>query len=138
MTTPKIIYFIKPVGLPGPIKIGWAYKSSLRLKTIARWSPLPLEIICEIEGTTTDEAFLHNCFFHAHSHGEWFFPVKHLTDFISDLCAGKGMEYAREVLSVQGKLKGFKHSETTKQRMRQSHQQNREYRLSKLKLVEAA
>lgn len=100
----KVVYFMKPVGLPGPIKIGCAYNSKLRLADLARWSPLPLELIGQVDGDHTDEAFLHGCFFDLLSHGEWFFPAKALTDAIPHILS-EGIAYARANFVPKGKLR---------------------------------
>lgn len=67
-----LIYFVKPKGLKGPIKIGFSYKPTERLSCMQGSSPWPLEIIGTVSGTIHDERFLHRCFPSLHSHGEWF------------------------------------------------------------------
>lgn len=58
MSEPRLIYFMRPVGQLGPIKIGCSKTPDLRLDTMARWSPQLLEIICTTSGTMADEAAL--------------------------------------------------------------------------------
>lgn len=66
------VYFIRPCGLDGPIKIGWSQSPGLRLEGLAAWSPFPLEIIGSVPGTMADENYLHRCFWALVSHREWF------------------------------------------------------------------
>lgn len=44
------VYFIKPVGLAGPIKIGCSYSPEKRRSALDCWSPFALEIIAQIDG----------------------------------------------------------------------------------------
>jgi len=66
------VYFFKPCGLDGPIKIGCSECPQARLETFAAWSPFPLELIGSVPGTMQDELYLHRCFYPLRSHGEWF------------------------------------------------------------------
>jgi hypothetical protein len=66
------IYFIRPVGQLGPIKIGFSRWPHDRLKTYATWSPVPLEIVATIPGNHTLERRLHHRFAADRSHHEWF------------------------------------------------------------------
>lgn len=69
---PKQVYFLKPVGMKGPIKIGSSRLPEARLTNMVRWSPLPLEMIGSVPGSTADEVYLHRCFVRDHLHHEWF------------------------------------------------------------------
>jgi hypothetical protein len=69
-----LIYFMKPLGYLGPIKIGCSKWPANRLVSIGHVSPIPLEIICSAPGDFKLEHFLHTTFRHAHSHLEWFHP----------------------------------------------------------------
>ncbi len=66
------VYFFKPSGLDGPIKIGCSATPFDRMATFAAWSPFPLEMIGHVAGTSKDEFYLHRCFWSVRSHGEWF------------------------------------------------------------------
>lgn len=68
----SVIYFIKPVGMDGPIKIGCSSWPESRRDTLATWSPFTLEIIAEIEGGYTLEHQFHAMFEHQHERSEWF------------------------------------------------------------------
>lgn len=71
-TRPTFVYFIRPLGKDGPIKIGCSGFPDDRLLALAKWSPIPLELIGKTPGTFQDERYLHNCFADSHSHKEWF------------------------------------------------------------------
>jgi hypothetical protein len=58
----RYVYFIKPVGMDGPIKIGCSNIPEHRLVSLSMWSPFPLEIIGKTPGNLKDEGFLHRCF----------------------------------------------------------------------------
>lgn len=68
----KHIYFLKPIGLDGPIKIGCSNWPERRLAIAANWSPLPLEIIGRVPGDHCDEKYLHRLFDGDRLHHEWF------------------------------------------------------------------
>lgn len=40
----KEIYFLRPVGKQGPVKIGFAICAAHRLQVCQAWSPVPLEV----------------------------------------------------------------------------------------------
>jgi hypothetical protein len=45
------VYFVKPVGQDGPIKIGHSVCVEKRLRELGKWSPVPLELIATISPT---------------------------------------------------------------------------------------
>jgi hypothetical protein len=97
------VYFIKPVGLGGPIKIGSALDVEERLSFLSRWSPLPLELIGSICGSRSDEAYIHSCFADLHTHGEWFSAEPRLVTALQLILDG-GMQFVRSNLSPEGRL----------------------------------
>lgn len=68
----RYIYFMKPVGLDGPVKIGCSYQPASRLVAFARWSPFPLEVIAVSAGDFSTESELHEIFAPELFHNEWF------------------------------------------------------------------
>lgn len=102
--TDTFVYFIKPVGKPGPVKIGWSQSPVNRLMTMMAWSPFPLEIIVTIPGPYELEQNLHQCFADTHSHSEWFHPSPRLTAAISALRAGKDIAEAVDLNDRRGML----------------------------------
>lgn len=86
--TQSFVYFIRPVGMVGPIKIGCSRDVSARLLTLGTWSPFPLELIAKFEGGMKLERNIHECFADVHSHKEWFRASAKLLDFIAKIKAG--------------------------------------------------
>ena len=86
-----MIYFVKPIGASGPIKIGYtaANNASERLEGLMRWSPLKLELVLIIPGGLYLERNIHDCLCAAHSHGEWFNQCELLDRLMTGLLAGK-------------------------------------------------
>jgi len=85
----KKVYFIKPVGMPGPIKIGCSRNPSTRRASLSTWSPFALEILAEIDGDTNLERRFHARFIHLHERREWFTAAPDLMAVIADIAAGE-------------------------------------------------
>lgn len=83
------VYFLRPVGQEGPVKIGCSTMPRGRLKTYASWAPWPLEIAALLEGSLRLEAKFHARFREQHSHHEWFHASAELTACIEEIAAGK-------------------------------------------------
>lgn len=84
--TATFVYFLKPVGMGGPIKIGCSADPKTRVATLMGWSPFPLEIIGAVPGDFVHEARLLRQFRAHRLHGEWFSPAPELASFIADVC----------------------------------------------------
>ena len=91
MKRETFVYFMKPIGMAGPVKIGRARDPSKRLKTLGMWSPFPLEIIGQIPGWTEEETYLHRKFADHHSHREWFRASNLLLRTIERILAGEAL-----------------------------------------------
>lgn len=116
------VYFMKPVGRDGPVKIGCSILPDRRLEEIAVWSPFPLELIGSIPGTMTDEIFLHNCFFDTHSHREWFHSSPKLRETIKTILESGTIESVRSHLKIKGSIrKGNNKAWTEDRRERASY-----------------
>lgn len=83
----KRVYFMRPVGMGGPIKIGCSGQPEQRLKALSRKS-MPLEIAATIEGDYFEERQFHTLFRGAHIGREWFFPTAALVACIEQIAAG--------------------------------------------------
>lgn len=83
------IYFLRPVGKRGPVKIGCSQAPIMRLDTMTAWSPVPLEIVVTIPGSLDLERNIHECLADLHSHCEWFRAHKRIDGIIDGLLAGK-------------------------------------------------
>jgi hypothetical protein len=68
----KRVYFMKPVGMDGPIKVGCSKMPESRLKSVSLWSPFPLELITSAPGDHCHENALHHLLRAHQSNGEWF------------------------------------------------------------------
>jgi hypothetical protein len=68
----RYIYFMRPIGGDGRIKIGCSYKPARRLIAISVHSPYQLEIIGVGKGAIPDEQLLHEYFAADRLHSEWF------------------------------------------------------------------
>lgn len=82
------VYFLRPVGCEGPVKIGTSVWPWGRLKTMAAWSPVPLELVAMTPGGALLEQRFHVHFRHLHSHGEWFHGAPELTGAVAAIAAG--------------------------------------------------
>ena len=82
------VYFMRPVGMPAPVKIGWAYDPAKRLKDFDLRSPLRLVLAASMPGNLSLERQFHAAFRDSHSHGEWFFGSSALTRTIEAVAAG--------------------------------------------------
>lgn len=88
------VYFIRPVGMLAPIKIGRSEAPKDRLSSLMSWSPFPLEIVATIEGDNSLELKLHTRFAHVRTHREWFLADVDLLRGVDLLIAGKSVEEA--------------------------------------------
>lgn len=87
--SPGYVYFIVPrdyLARPASdsiVKIGYTGGSPrVRLASFQTGSPLPLELWAFIEGDEALEHALHETFAALRSHGEWFFTLGKLSDFL--------------------------------------------------------
>lgn len=83
------VYFLRPVGADGPVKIGHSQRPLVRLQTFASWSPVELELAATTPGSRTLEARFHAMFWDDHLHGEWFAASPRLTSLIADIAGGR-------------------------------------------------
>lgn len=126
MSLGSYVYFIKPVELPGPIKIGCSALPEQRLYSLATWSPFPLEIIVTIPGRQCLEKNIHECFADLHLHREWFKAAARLTNAIDRLKAGDPVERAIDLNNRVGSIRtgrcgGAAWSAQTRQKMSVLH-----------------
>ena len=134
------VYFIRPIGMDGPIKIGCSGSPEARLLTLSTWSPFPLEIVAKVEGGLFLERNIHECFSDLHSHREWFRAEPRLLEAIEALRAGKGIADAIDLTARVGKLRdprrGKRHSPSQKRRLSFMHR--RRWAVKKLSLAAGA
>lgn len=82
MRLPSFVYFVKPIGMEGPIKIGCSCDPVSRLKTLMVWSPFPLEILATANGGFCEEARLMRQLREHRLHSEWFSPAAEVLDVV--------------------------------------------------------
>lgn len=99
------VYFVKPIGMDGPIKVGFSIEPLTRLSSFSTWSPFPLEIIGMVAGDLADETFLHQCFSHLHTHREWFLSSKELRQTIQTILAAGTVDVVRDILIPKDGIK---------------------------------
>lgn len=99
-----MIYFIKPVGMAGPIKIGFTTNSEKRLEGLTVWSPFKLEIMHTVPGDIKLEMKVHAHFADLHSHHEWFHPGERLVSAIKRMKAGLRLEDAIDLSDRRGNI----------------------------------
>ncbi len=99
------IYFLRPVGMNGPVKIGTSQTPGLRLDTYTAWSPLPLEIAVTIPGSLDLERNIHECLADLHSHGEWFKADARLDAVIDGLKSGKRIDQLLDLSDRKGRIR---------------------------------
>lgn len=84
----KRIYFLRPVGQPGPVKIGCSVFPERRVLDLARVSPIPLELAASGPGNHEIERRLHRMFKGSRLHMEWFAASPELSELIARFAAG--------------------------------------------------
>lgn len=86
------VYFIKPIGMDGPVKIGHSRSPERRKEALEYWSPFPLEIVAECEGMGGMERRFHAMFAADHVHHEWF-KVTPALQMVVDQIAGGSFDF---------------------------------------------
>lgn len=82
------VYFAKPVGQSGPIKIGFSKSPQSRIQDLLLWSPIDLELICVVSGEAWWERRAHCYFAESHWRSEWFHSSQKLINAIERLRNG--------------------------------------------------
>lgn len=94
----KRVYFLKPEGAPGPIKIGYSDAPKYRAKQITMDTKVPVEIMAEVQGDNFAERDVHRKFAEWRAAApfeqnrdyiigaptEWFEPTDELMAFIAE------------------------------------------------------
>lgn len=112
------VYFIKPVGMDGPIKIGCSGAPLGRLKTFSTWSPFELELMGSVEGGHSDETALHRRFSDMHTRHEWFMSSPLLRQTIERILGGMSVKDACKGIAEKNSIKGQKHPARTPDRVK--------------------
>ncbi|MCA0343840.1 MAG: GIY-YIG nuclease family protein [Proteobacteria bacterium] len=105
MSKVQQIYFIKPIGLAGPIKIGCSVWPCERVSQVMTWSPLPLELVHSFPGGFEVERQIHRCFADLHSHREWFHAGDRLLNAIEKIKSGVPLQSAIDLHDDRGSIR---------------------------------
>lgn len=84
----RTVYFIRPIGMDGPVKIGCSISPTGRRETLETWSPYPLEIIAEIAGDFLIERRFHAHFADTYQRREWFGWSERIEQVVAAINAG--------------------------------------------------
>ncbi len=101
----KRVYFIKPIGMDGPVKIGCSSSPNGRRKALETWSPFPLEVVAEIDGDFGVERQFHVMFNDLARGREWFDISSELQTTIDAIKAGT---FELDSLPIGGVVKDFR------------------------------
>lgn len=82
------VYFLRPIGRSGPVKIGCSHVPLDRLAFFMAWAPEPLEIAAVYPGDHRVEHRFHALFKEYWSHREWFRAAPEITAAIAAINAG--------------------------------------------------
>lgn len=84
-----MIYFIRPAGEAGPVKVGATKRPvAKRLREMQRHSPVPLELAATAEGDFVIERRLHILLAAHHLYGEWFAACPLVDSILAHAVAG--------------------------------------------------
>lgn len=114
------VYFLKPIGMNGPIKIGCSQTPVTRLEGLAAWSPFPLELLATAPGDYALEQNLHQCFADVHYHREWFHASAKLSAGIAAIASGKPLAEAFDLNARIGSIKKNRPQQTRTPQSRQN------------------
>lgn len=82
------VYFIRPEGERGPVKIGCSFYVETRFDTFQTWSPVTLELAATIKGDAVLERRFHALFMADFWRGEWFNASDRMDAVIEAVRAG--------------------------------------------------
>lgn len=103
--TERCIYFIKPVGMKGPVKIGISARSAARLFELLEWSPFDLELAHSMPGTYKLERQIQEALADDHLRREWFKPSARVVQLLRDLQSGVPIERAIDLTRKEGEIR---------------------------------
>lgn len=90
----RYVYFARPVGADGRIKIGCSYKPASRLVALSVWCAYPVEIVAVAAGGFDVERSLHSYFAADRLHREWFRSSPELLFVIDQMSRGRTLSEA--------------------------------------------
>lgn len=102
------VYFIRPIGMHGPVKIGVSGNIPHRIRRLNAASPFPLELAVAIPGDENLEVKIHNCLVPHHSHAEWFLPTPEVVNLIDQLKRGVAIEQLLDFTAERVSLRSLR------------------------------
>jgi len=84
VTRARTVYFLAAPALR-LVKIGIAVDLLKRVRGMALWSPVDLDLVAYCNGTPADERAVHYALRHAWSHFEWFYFSPEVAEFAEHL-----------------------------------------------------
>jgi hypothetical protein len=106
----KSVYFARPVGALGPIKIGMTRGPVERLRQLSVIEKRQIDFIHIMEGDGKLEHALFRCFADIHERGEWFKPHWRLIGFIEQLKSGVPVNEAIDLSDTRGHIFDYSNS----------------------------
>lgn len=102
----RVVYFVKPVGMEGPIKIGSTRNFTKRFRCMNTDSPFELECILWLEGDYDDETKIQTLLLGSHLRGSWFQASDEVLALIERVkrVGISGMDLATENRSPRSKI----------------------------------
>jgi hypothetical protein len=101
LTKKRYVYFLRPIGADGRIKIGCSYKPASRLVSLSVWACYPLELVAVAPGDFSTERALHDYFAADRLHHEWFRSSPELLKVIDLMSRGVPFSEAIAALHVR-------------------------------------
>lgn len=89
-----LLYFIRPVGAEGPVKVGYSAAPRSRLLNMMQWSPVELELILAVPAGPKDEFRAHRYFAETWIRHEWFAWSPRIAQVIDALRTGTAPDQA--------------------------------------------
>lgn len=99
------VYFLRPKGMKGPVKIGCSRMHWERVNECMRWSPFPLEVAAIIPGELALERAIHDRLAASHSHREWFHPTEEVCSLVEALRDGIPIQEAIDLSLIAGNIR---------------------------------
>ena len=106
----KSVYFARPVGALGPIKIGVSRCPKRRVEELSFAEKRAVALMHTMNGDGKLEHALFRCFADIHERGEWFKPHWRLVGFIEQLKSGVPLSEAIDLSDVRGQIFDYSNS----------------------------
>lgn len=102
--TVRHIYFVRPVGAVGPVKIGISARPQERVIELLEWSPVDLEIAHLLPGNYKLERDIHDALANDHIRREWFKATPRVCNLVEGLRAGRDIAQLIDLSLKEGSI----------------------------------